>query len=135
METIIGLLFILLPVIFKLIGKRLEQSGKTESAEKMREIAEKFGEDDNTFPDWLNEGDLHEESAPIAVPEVKIPASEVKAPAPVMHEVNFVEAPKMVQRKKRTPILNEEVAERKREKIDPKKLVVYSEIMNPKYKD
>lgn len=128
METIIGLLFILLPVIFKLIGKRLEQSGKTESAEKMREIAEKFGEDDNTFSDWLNEGDLHEESAPIAVPEVK-------APAPVMHEVNFVEAPKMVQRKKRTPILNEEVAERKREKIDPKKLVVYSEIMNPKYKD
>jgi hypothetical protein len=135
METIIGLLFILLPVIFKLIGKRLEQSGKTVSAEKMREIAEKFGEDDNTFPDWLNEGDLHEESAPITVPEVKIPAPEVKAPAPVMHEVNFVEAPKMVQRKKRTPILNEEVAERKREKIDPKKLVVYSEIMNPKYKD
>ena len=135
METIIGLLFILLPVIFKLIGKRLEQSGQTENAEKMRKIAETFGEDDNTFSDWLNERDLPEEKAPIAVPEVKDPEPEVKAPAPVMHEVNFVEAPKMVQKKKRAPILKEEVSGRKHEKIDPKKLVVYSEIMNPKYKD
>ena len=27
METIIGLLFVLLPVIFKMIGKKLEQAG------------------------------------------------------------------------------------------------------------
>ena len=42
METIIGLLFILLPVIFKLIGKRLEQAGKAESAGKIREISKKY---------------------------------------------------------------------------------------------
>ena len=131
METIIGLLFILLPVIFKLIGKRLEQSGKPGTAEKMRKIAETFGEDDNTFSDWLNEGDAPEESAPDVLPEVKVPVPEVKITMP---EVNL-EAPKMVKRKKKTPILKEEVGERKHEKIDPKKLVIYSEIMNPKYKD
>ena len=46
METIIGLLFILLPVIMKLIGKRLEQSGKAESAAKMRKIAQSLGGDE-----------------------------------------------------------------------------------------
>jgi hypothetical protein len=34
--------------------------------------------------------------------------------------------------KKRKPML-EEPEEKKREKIDPKKLVIYSEIMKPKY--
>ena len=45
METIIGLLFLLLPVIFKLIGKRLEKSGNLDQAKKMREIYEAFGGD------------------------------------------------------------------------------------------
>ena len=45
METIIGLLFILLPVIFKLIGKKLEQSGHTGQAETIRKIAEALGDD------------------------------------------------------------------------------------------
>ena len=36
--------------------------------------------------------------------------------------------------KRKTPILLEEETEKKRkEKIDPKKLVIYSEIMKPKY--
>ena len=38
METIIGLLFILLPVILKLVGKRLEQSGQPEKAKKLQDL-------------------------------------------------------------------------------------------------
>ena len=47
METIITLLFILLPFIFKLIGKKFEQAGESEKAEKMREFADIFGKDDD----------------------------------------------------------------------------------------
>ena len=49
METIIGLLFILLPVIFKFIGKRFEQSGQSEKAGKFKKIAEKLNGRFKTF--------------------------------------------------------------------------------------
>ena len=49
METIIGLLFILLPIIFKLIEKRLQNSGNAEQAGKvvaqLREMETKFNEE------------------------------------------------------------------------------------------
>ena len=38
-------------------------------------------------------------------------------------------------RKKKAPILVEEPEIKKKEKIDPKKMVIYSEIMKPKYQD
>lgn len=126
METIIGLLFILLPVIFKLIGNKLEQSGKTDGAEKMRKIAQSFGDDnDDPFADWVNDEAVQEEPVPAV--------TEVRQPLPAEAEVKPVAMPKAV-RQSRT-ILKEEKPARKKEKIDPKKLVIYSEIMNPKYKE
>ena len=107
METILTLLLFLLPVIFKLIGKKLENSGQPEKAQKVRELLQTFGEEE-----------------PEAVFDDDGQITEVK---PVI-----MEAPQPKPAKKRKPML-EEPEERKREKIDPKKLVIYSEIMKPKY--
>lgn len=100
METIFGLLFILLPVIFKLIGKKLEQSGKAGP------IVEVLSE---TF----------EESSDEPVPEPVAKPIETPVEKPV---VEFKPAPMPEQKQKPEA-----------EKIDPKKLVIYSEIMKPKF--
>ena len=122
METIIGLLFILLPVILKLIGKKLEQSGKIEASEKMREIVEAMGEDNDESPivEWLKEEPV--------VP--KAPVVQQASRTEVKPKENVKPAVKKPKAKK--PILVEE-EKKKAEKIDPKKLVIYSEIMKPKF--
>ena len=122
METIIGLLFILLPVIFKLIEKRLQNSGKVEQAGKVREFAELFQEE--------------EPAEPVETPVVGLPEKEkpVKVVAAKPRET-FVEGQRMTGKKKAPAILVEEPEMKKKEKIDPKKLVIYSEIMKPKYQD
>lgn len=148
METIIGLLFILLPVIFKFIGKRLEQSGQSEKAGKFKKIAEKLnGDEEVETPvfDWLSD---EPDEEPFEEPEM--PFEEPVKPAPVVipvpaePQIHLWEAEAQpVSKKKikhaqksvkaRKPMLEEEVPQKKREKIDPKKLVIYSEIMKPKY--
>ena len=104
METIFGLLFILLPVVFKLIGKRMEQAGKVQQP-----------------VEYLEQQTVVEPLAP--EPMIK---DSVEAPVAVKKK----HQPKKVTKK--TPILVEEEKKQK-EKIDVKKLIVYSEIMKPKY--
>ena len=122
METIIGLLFILLPIIFKLIEKRLQNSGKTEQAGKVREFAELFQDKETAEP----------MTAPVVELPVKNEPVKVVAPKP---QKTFVEGQRMTRIKKAPAILMEEPEIKKKEKIDPKKLVIYSEIMKPKYHD
>ena len=110
METIIGLLFILLPVILKLVGKRLEQSQHT------TEIL--------SFPE---ETSFVEEAPRSIILEESVP--EPVMPEPVKLEPVNLE-PQPLSRK---PMLEEEQQPKKEEKIDPKKLVIYSEIMKPKF--
>lgn len=140
METIIGLLFILLPVIFKFIEKKLQESGNTAQAGKVRELAELFEtQEDDAFEDDESEADSQ--------PVVEFPAApQPVAPAPVLPKLELegtrmqrvaptkVKASVQKPSKKAAPILMEE-PKKKKEKIDPKKLVVYSEIMKPKYQD
>ena len=114
METIIGLLFILLPVIFKLIGRKFEQSGQTGKADVLKELAKAFGE----------EGD---DAEPEAVYDI-VPAPKPKA-MPVKSKI-AEEGVKSVSRKQ---VLLEEEPKKKGEKIDPEKLILYSEIMKPKF--
>lgn len=124
METIIGLLFILLPVIFKLIGKRFEQSGQQDKARKVREFAQAMDGEGSPMHDWEYfskevlgvDGEQQEEEI----------LPQTSAPAPQPH----VEAEPAFTRK---PLLQEEEPQKKGEKIDPKKLVIYSEIMKPKF--
>lgn len=148
METIIGLLFILLPVIFKLIGKKFEQSGQTDKAGKMRELAKALGSDDdsedNPFKGFFDEKPEleveYDDDGQIV--EVK-PVQPVKPkPIPVVtpepRTMSYTEAVQRTTKpmkplKKQPVLLEEETSKKKGEKIDPKKLVIYSEIMKPKF--
>ena len=119
METIIGLLFVLIPVIMKLIGKKLEDAGKQDTPAPPAESG--------TFEVAPATPKAPVASAPVAsAPVVKTPV--VNTP--------FEEAQRQFQaaKPKKKPILVEEEKKQK-EKIDPKKLVIYSEIMSPKYKE
>ena len=132
METIIGLLFILLPVIFKLIGKKFEQSGHADRADKMKELAKVFGGDGESDEDIV-ESDDDDQIIEVRPVEVKPVAAK---PAPVMTQTAPARPVQEVVRRSVTskkPILMEEGASVKKEKIDPKKLVIYSEIMKPKF--
>lgn len=122
METIIGLLFILLPVIFKLIGKKLELSGHTGQAETIRKIAEALGDD--------AEAEYDEEGQIVHLPEQSSAKPSVQPQPVVPVRVVQEEGKQGIIRK---PLLVEEKDEVEKEKIDPKKLVIYSEIMKPKF--
>ena len=108
METLIGLLFILLPVVFKLIGKKLENSGKTEAAKKLKDITE---------------GNLGWDFKPVEVEE------------PVKVEVAKPKKPVKPQPAKVVSPVEKVAVTKEKEKIDLKKLIVYSEIMKPKYEE
>jgi len=140
METIIGLLFILLPLIFKLIGKKFEQAGQSERAEKMREIAQTLrgGDDDDEDDPWEldDDGQVTEvrPAAPAPVAPTPVVVRPVQPVQPVVTENvtrQTTSRPKPTVKAKR-PMLEEET-KKKGGKIDPKKLVIYSEIMKPKY--
>ena len=140
METIIGLLFILLPLIFKLIGKKFEQAGQSERAEKMREIAQTLGggDDDDEDDPWELDDDGQVTEVRPAAPAPVAPTPVVVRPVqPVQQTVaenvtrQTTSRPKPTVKAKR-PMLEEET-KKKGEKIDPKKLVIYSEIMKPKF--
>lgn len=140
METIIGLLFILLPLIFKLIGKKFEQAGQSERAEKMREIAQTLrgGDDDDEDDPWELDDDGQVTEVRPAAPAPVAPTPVVVRPVQSVQQTvaenvtrQTTSRPKPTDKAKR-PILEEET-KKKGEKIDPKKLVIYSEIMKPKF--
>ena len=133
METIIGLLFILLPVILKLVGKRLEQAGQPEKAKKFQDIVEAFGSDEE-----IDDGLEVEYDDDGQITSVQPKAVWKPQPAPVAEQkpdsqIHLWMANEGISEVKKKPILVEEAPKKKREKIDPKKLVVYSEIMKPKF--
>ena len=99
METIIGLLIVLVPVILKVIAKRREKSASAD--------------EELTYP-----------VESIAMPAAEEPVSEeesVREPSPAVKPASAI-----------TPV-SEEKEVRKDERIDPKKLVIYSEIMKTKF--
>lgn len=133
METIVGLLFILLPVIFKLIEKKLQQSGTAAQQETVRQIKDLFEMEEDDLTDEI-EDDVEPEIGDYVEPEPKFEVN------PVIEFLEKVEPqvakPAAPAQKKRTaPILMEEKDNKKKEKIDPKKLVLYSEIMKPKHQE
>ena len=140
METVILLLFALLPVIFKLIGKKFEQAGNPDAAERMRKIAQVLGESDEKEKepevDYDDDGQITEVAEPATTsapaPTTFVVPLPVSRPEPVVAE-NVVRQTVSKPRPVKKPILEEEVPQKKGEKIDPKKLVIYSEIMKPKY--
>ena len=131
METIFGLLFILLPVVFKLIGKRMEQAGKIQQHPDLSEEQEPVEDWQETLRKYLEQQTAVE---PLT-PEPLTPEPMVKDSVEARETPKKAQKPKKVTKK--TPILVEEEKKPKekkpKEKIDVKKLIVYSEIMKPKY--
>ena len=123
METIIGLLIFLVPIIFKLIGKRLEQAAKVQQSADM----------DGTEPiqDWAQQLKEYMEMSSSREYMTPRPMSDDSIETPV--QPKKTQQPKKVVPKKR-PILMEE-EKKPKEKIDVKKMIIYSEIMSPKYKE
>ena len=131
---------ILLPVVLKLIGKRLEKAGKTQQPMTPQE-QEPIEDWEETIKRYLEQQTVVEPVAPEALkPEPSAP--ETLVPEPMVKdsvEARVVARPKKQKQhqkntNKRAPILLEEEKKQK-EKIDLKKMIVYSEIMKPKYTD
>ncbi len=145
-DIIIAVLFIAVPAIFKAIGDRLEKSGKAEKAGKFKKMADVFKdeEDESTIEGWLLEKMEQDEKPVEPVPLDPAPVVVMKPAASEIDIMDYIDKPETVVKRqiKRLPpqttvkkpvILLEEEPEKKGEKIDPKKLVIYSEIMKPKY--
>ena len=112
METIITLLIVLLPIAFKLIGKAIE-NGSAGPAAPMREQAPEMT-DSAPERSVYQRVIRRQETVPVEREEGE---SVIERPVATQHTVQAVTEDKPKRKKK----------------IDPKKLIVYSEIMKPKY--
>ena len=130
METIIGILMILLPVVFKLIGKRLEQAGKNQPPVNVMEEESPVENWEQTLREYLEQQTVVDEVPSVVEPVVPEPMSVDSVEAPVSPVAS--DRKKQKKTNKKAPILLEE-EKKPKEKIDVKKLIVYSEIMTPKY--
>ncbi len=134
METIIGLLFILLPVIFKLIGKKLENAGTATPPDTA-----------GSFDVGSRVREAMDEDEPEPHPQPQVSPQPQVAPAPADEATPSVidfndymrrrPAAKSVRKPAKKAAILVEEEDKPKEKIDPKKLVIYSEIMSPKYKE
>lgn len=136
-KTILTILVLVIPVVAKVIEKILEQAGKTGAAGKVRRLVEMSEmerkdndpcpELDETFPTVVfspetdkGPDEIVTESAKSAVPE-EIPAGgRTGTNIPLEKPAIKDDARKQPDRKARL-------------EIDPKKLIIYSEIMKPKF--
>ncbi len=130
MEEIIGLLVALAVIIFKVVGKKLEKSGEI-APENAEDSRTESAESPFDVTKWIEE----------AMREVQIPV-EPAAVEELPQQLKFVEEapsavvkPAPVQKKVIANPLMTGAPEKTRENIDPKKLIVYSEIMKPKFKE
>ena len=124
MNEIITIVIIAAAIIFKIVGKKLDSAGG-----------------DEVFPTIPVDPDMKMDSDimgdPGCVDELVIEEAEPVLPVtPVAKEpiVKSVKSVAPVEVKSGRPILEEEQPKQK-EKINLKKLIVYSEIMKPKYNE
>lgn len=147
METILGLLLLVLPVVFKAIEKKLNSS----SGKGGRKGAAPVAEDDTTvFPDFsydLPEETSVMEDAPHVTSTAAVLPDESTVPVllnsqvhdvaaeegmPQIHRHAAVRAASVQGRRHAVePVPSDKPAKR----IDPRQLVIYSEIMKPKYQE
>ena len=133
MEEIIGLLVALAAIIFKVVGKKLEKSAVPGTGNTEDSHEESAG---NPFDvkKWLEEvvAEVKDEteSEPVPVREIPEPMQPVEEGSRSVVKVAAV-AKKPVNKPVKSAVTEDKP--KVGEKIDPKKLVVYSEIMKPKY--
>ena len=113
MEDIIGILAVLAIGIIKIIGKNLDDSGK-------KPVKTYTPVDSEPFPET----------------KAHVPYGRPVEPEPVAPKASTIEVvERQTMAKTKKPILIEEEEKGPKEKIDPKKLVLYSEIMTPKFNE
>jgi hypothetical protein len=134
--VIVGLLFVIIPVVMEIIAAALKKAGKEGTAAKVEKVREML----------LSEEQKKEEAVKKAKKvkaEVHIPKHESIQPQPVsasVHRNDIYDAPfdsflagDITESSIKETV--ETVSEQPREKlnIDKKKLIIYSEIMKPKF--
>lgn len=149
--TILTLLLVVLPMAAGLIEKLLKAAGKTGAAGKMKDLAEMFDSKDSSEDGEQAAGNPHGQQpvpagAPAGQPAPATVHSAQPAPATThsrpaapkpLHQMQparpTVEKPvPNVKPKTENPAADEAVAEKK-PFIDKKKLIIYSEILKPKF--
>ena len=122
MDGIITIAIIAAAVIFKLVGKNLSSAAGDE-------VFPTISFDPDLMTEQDNVGEPAEspyiQSKPVVIDEMVVDEAPRVLPAEPVK-------PKPSVKKEPASILVEEEP-KQREKIDPKKLIVYSEIMKPKY--
>lgn len=122
METVIGIIIIVLSLVFKVVEKKLKDAGKPVDKGGIpplmprpaaRPVSPKpFAELEDWMPEPASVMEIRETSAD-AAPAVPAPVAETNVRSRKRGSAQVGQKPKM--------------------KPDPKKLVIYSEIMKPKY--
>ena len=126
MEEIIGLLVVLAVGIFKAVNKKFEDAGKQPESP-----SQPFGPFGSLDPFGSEPEVFVPKAEPVEPEPVKKKPAPVRPVAPKVSTIEVVER----QTKTKKPILIEEEEKGPKEKIDPKKLVLYSEIMTPKFNE
>ena len=126
MEEIIGLLVVLAVGIFKAVNKKFEDAGK-----QPQKPSQPFGPFGSLDPFGSEPEVFVPKAEPVELEPVKKKPAAVRTAAPKPSPIEIVER----QTKTRKPMLIEEEETSPKEKIDPKKLVLYSEIMTPKFNE
>ena len=129
MEEIIGLLGILAIGIIKAVSKKFEDAGK--QPQKPSQPFGPFGLLDPFAEDKEVVNPRPEPIVPKQEPAVPRPKPVTPKQQPMTFDLEDVQR----QTKARKPILIEEEETSPKEKINPKKLVLYSEIMAPKFNE
>lgn len=139
MEELTGILFVVAAIILKVVEAKFKKASKTQAPKfERRQTFPEMDDRTDDVPEWLR--DLVREEPVKAEPVEPMPVEEkpvvktapVAEPATILFEEARKPMKKAPVRPAKTPILKEE-EKKTSEKIDPKKLIVYSEIMNRKY--
>ena len=133
MDEIITIVIVAAAIIFKVVSKKLGSAGSGDEVFPTIPV----DPDMRNYPETETDMATAEEefkdpffrTKPV-VDEVVIEEAERALPVQPVHKPMAPAKP--VEVKAQTPILEEEQPKQK-ERIDPKKLIVYSEIMKPKY--
>lgn len=134
MEELTGILFVVGAIVLKVIEAKFKKAAKQPAPKvQPQEVFPEVTDQTGGLPKWLEEESQMESPGPQPEPVKPAPVEVKPEPAPT---ITFEEARKPMKKvpvkPARKPILQEE-EKKTREKIDPKKLIVYSEIMNRKY--
>ena len=135
MEELTGILFVVAAIILKVVEAKFKTAAKKPAPKvQTQEVFPEVTDHTGGLPKWLE--DMERELRQVEPqPEPVVPPPVEVKPEPVS-TITFAEAQKPMKKVPlkpvRKPILQDE-EKKTSEKIDPKKLIVYSEIMNRKY--